>query len=216
MIPASADSGMPRTAIAHAPARPAWQFRTSSLLWLTFTAAMALAYARVFGDRALLVMVLTPVVALPIGAGIGSFTCRTVDAMYWATIGAMLGSVCVVAAPVNELTLCFWPLLGAIVGGYSGATQPKVTFFTFLKSAVVGVVLIWAFQAPFGMGDDEFLADLAFAPVVAVGFTGLVGLVDWLRATYRTSRDAWAAGLVFAVIAGNLWAAFVTGRLNPG
>jgi hypothetical protein len=47
---------------------------------------------------------------------------------------------------------------------------------------------------------------------VAVAFMGLVQIVNWLQAKYRTSRDAWAAGLVFAVIAGNLWAAMVAGR----
>jgi hypothetical protein len=215
MIPISAKTETVSSALAATQPNAAWQFRISSLLWLTFTAAMTLAYARLFGNRAMLVMTVTPLVALAIGGGMGSFSGRIIDAVYWATVGAVLGATCVVAAPVNELTLCFWPLLGAITGGYTGAIQPKVTFITLLKSVAVSVVLIGLFHQPFGMGGNEFLlTDLTMVPVVAVGLAGLVRLVDWLRATYHTSRDAWAAGLVVAVISGNLWAALVAGRLG--
>jgi hypothetical protein len=55
--------------------------------------------------------------------------------------------------------------------------------------------------------------DAAFAPLVAVGLAALVRLVEWLKSLRHKSRDAWAAGMIFAVIAGNLWAAFVAGRL---
>ena len=214
MIPAVANSDRATGLAAAAAPRSGWQYRTSSLLWLTFTAAMTLAYARLFGDRALLVMIMTPAVALPIGAGIGSFTRRTADSIYWSIVGALLGAACVVAAPVDELTTCFWPLLGAVAGGYTAASQSKVTFITLLKAAVAGAVLVALFQSPFPMGADEFLVDLALAPAVAVGLAVLIQIVEWLRAKYHSSRDAWAAGLIFAVIAGNLWAAFVAGRLG--
>jgi hypothetical protein len=206
MIPAT-------TAAQHAP-RPAaaWQFRTRSLLWLTFTAAMTLAYARMFGERAMLVVVVTPLVALCIGAGLGSFTRRMEAAMFWAVVGATAGAICVVAARVSELTLVFWPLLGAIAGGFAGAGRPPLTRSALLRSLAVGCAVAGLFYV-LGGHDGEFIVDASIAPVVAAALMVLVRLVDWLHSIRHKSRDAWAAGMIFAVIAGNLWAAFVAGRI---
>jgi hypothetical protein len=212
MIPAvTAEQHAPRsTAIQPAGA---WQFRTSSLLWLTFTAAMTLAYARTFGEQAVLVVALTPLLALAIGAGIGSFTRRASLAMFWAVVGATAGAICVVAAPVNNnLTLVFWPLVGAIAGGFAGADHSPLTWRALLRSMAVGGVVAGLFYL-LGGRQGEFYVDAAFAPLVSVALAILVRLVDWLQSIRHKSRDAWAAGMIFAVIAGNLWAAFIAGRL---
>ena len=206
MIPATA-------APQHAPPRTAaWQFRTRSLLWLTFTAAMTLAYARMFGEQAMLVVALTPLVALCIGAGIGSFTRRIEAAVFWSVVGATAGAICVVAAPVNELTLVFWPLVGAIAGGLAGADHSPLTWRSLVRSMAAAGVVAGLFYL-LGGTRDEFYVDAAFAPLVAVALAALVRLVEWLKALRHKSRDAWGAGMIFAVIAGNLWAAMVAGRL---
>lgn len=211
MIPAAtAEQHAPEA--ARLPHPGAWQFRTSSLLWLTFTAAMTLAYAREFGERAMLVVALTPLLALAIGAGLGSFTRRASLAMFWAVVGATAGAICVVAAPVSDLTLVFWPLVGAIAGGFAGADHSPLTWRALLRSMAVGGVVAGLFYL-LGGRQGEFYVDAALAPLVSVALTILVRLVDWLQSIRHKSRDAWAAGMIFAVIAGNLWAAFVAGRL---
>ncbi len=166
-----------------------WQFQTRSLLWLTFTAAMTLAYARVFGEQAMLVIALTPLVALCIGAGLGSFTRRISGAMFWAVVGATGGAICVVAAPVSELTLVFWPLLGAISGGLAGADQSPLTWRSLLRSMAVGGVVAGLFYL-LGGAQGEFYVDAAFAPLVAAALATLVRLVDWLQSIRHKSRDA--------------------------
>ena len=203
------DSGM----LTH-PARPVWQFRTSSLLWLTFTAAMTLAFARLFGPWATILAMLTPAVAAVIGAGVGAMKGRVVDGAYWATIGATLGTVCIIAAPQPHWWMVLWSLLGAVVGGAAAVFQLRITIVELITAGVISAILWGLATTPPGVPIAEFTLDLALAPLIAVGFAFLVTLVDRLQATYRTSRDAWAAGLVFAVIAGNLWAAFVAGRLG--
>ena len=74
------------------PARQLWQFRTSSLLWLMFTAAMTLAYARLFGPWAIALVLLAPLWAVGIGCWFGFMLGRTQDAIYWSVVGSLLGS----------------------------------------------------------------------------------------------------------------------------
>ena len=178
-----------------------------------FTAAMILAYARLFGERAIVVVALTPLLAAAIGAGLGSFTRRVGPAMFWAVIGATAGAICVVAARVSDLTLVFWPLLGAIAGGIAGADQPRLSWRSLLRSLALGGVVAALFSLLGGQwfGGSDFYADAAFAPLVTVALTVLVIFVEWLHSIRHKSRDAWAAGMLLAVIAGNLWAAYLAG-----
>jgi hypothetical protein len=198
------------SADAAVPAR--WQFSVSSLLWLTVTAAMCLAYARPFGVEAMSLVVVAPLAAAIVGlcflpAG------RVELAVYWAVVGAMLGALCVIPAHVNPLTFVFWPAVGALAGAYCGTWLPRVTWRGWLAALFLGALFFMRFQTPFGMGgDNEFLADLAFSPLVCVSLAVLIRVVEWLRTKYHTSRDLWAAGLVFAVIAGNVGAAIIGGR----
>jgi hypothetical protein len=197
----------------HAPRdQTPWQFRTRSLLWLTFSAAMVLAYARVFGERATQVIALTPLLGVGIGAGVGAFTHRIAAAIYWSIIGGLAGAICVVAAPVGDLTLLFWPVVGAVAGGTAGSARSPATWVLMLVAAIAGGAVAGVFYL-MGGARNEFFVDLLLAPLVAAGLALVVRLVDWLHRLHRASRDAWAAGLLFAVIAANLWTALLAGRL---
>jgi hypothetical protein len=196
------------------PAVP-WQFRTSSLLWLTLTAAMVMGYARSFGTGALFIVLAAPTLAAIVGAGVGAFTGRLPQAIYWAVVGATLGAICVVAAPdVNLAVACFWPILGAAVGAFAGAIQPRITSPALAGAALLCVALWAIMRWPLNLAANTISVDLAIAPLVAAGLAALVRLVEWLQARRRTSREVWAAGMIFAVIAGNLWAVFIAGRSN--
>jgi len=207
----------PREAERPMPLESPWQFRTSSLLWLTFTAAMVLGYARSFGPGAMLIVLTAPAVAAVIGAGVGAFTCRLPQAIYWAVVGATLGAICVVAAPEADVAVaCFWPLMGAAVGAFAGASQPRITWIGLVATALLCVALWATLRGPLGLAASILSVDLAIAPLVAAALAALIRVVDWLQARRRTSREVWAAGMIFAVIAGNLWAAAIAGRFSEG
>lgn len=189
-----------------------WQFSVSSLLWLMVTAGMCLAYARPFGPPAMTLVLAIPLGAVVVGACFAAWY-RSEAAIYWAVVAALLGCVCVIPAHLSPLTFTFWPCVGGVTGAYCGARLPRVAIRAWVVALLFGL-LFWArFHLPFGMGDDEFILDLAGAPAVCLALATLIRLVEWLHATYGTSRDAWAAGLVFAVIAGNLGAAVIGGTL---
>jgi hypothetical protein len=182
---------------------------------VTFTAAMVLAYARVFGQDAMLIVLAAPALAAAIGAGVGAFTGRMSQTIYWAVVGATLGAVCVVAAPfANPAVVWFWPLLGAVVGAFAGACQPRITWPGLAATALACAALGTMLRGPFGLAANTVWVDLAIAPLVAAGLAALVRLVDWLQSRRRTSREVWAAGIIFAVIAGNLWTAALAGRFS--
>ena len=214
MITTSANDGTPPRALPTDINRPNWQFSTSSLLWLTFTAAMTLAYARLFGSWAMGLVLIAPLAAVGIGCWFGVMLGRTQDAIYWAVVGSLLGSTFAVQPQVQGVMFYTWPLLFAVVGAFA-ATQPTANRFRLIaQCAAAGLLTVWLIQSTrLGMSTDGWV-DVACGGIAGAAMSGLVGLVDWLRATYRTSRDAWAAGLIFAVIAGNLWAAMVAGTLG--
>jgi hypothetical protein len=81
-----------------------------------------------------------------------------------------------------------------------------------LQTAAAGAAISVLFVL-LGAGEGEFFVDLMFAPLIAGAMAVVVRLVDWLHFAHRASRDAWAAGLLFAVIAANIWTAFAAGRL---
>jgi hypothetical protein len=211
MIPALANEQHAPREPRSLPEQAPWQFRTRSLLWLTFTAAMTLAYGRLFGQQAVETLAITPILAAVIGAGFGSFTRRLAPAIYWAIIGGMAGAVCVVAAPVADLTLIFWPAVGAVAGGYAGSIKPPLTGLLVLQVAAAGGAIAIIFFMWGARG--ELYVDLLVAPFIAAALALVVRLVDWLHRVHRASRDAWAAGLLFAVIAASLWTAYSAGRL---
>lgn len=192
-----------------------WQFRTSSLLWLTLTAAMVMGYARSFGQGALFIVLAAPILAAVVGASVGAFMGRLPQAIYWAVVGATLGAICVVGAPDVKLAVaCFWPILGAAVGALAGSIQPRITL-TGLAGAALLCMGLWAvLRWPLDLASNTISVDLAIAPLVAAALAALVRLVEWLQARRRTSREVWAAGMIFAVIAGNLWAAFIAERYH--
>jgi hypothetical protein len=212
MIPALANEQHAPREPRSLPEQAPWQFRTRSLLWLTFTAAMTLAYGRLFGQQAAETLAVTPILAAVIGAGLGSFTRRLAPAIYWAIIGGMAGAICVVAIPVENVVRVFWPLVGAVSGGYAGAVRPPITGRRVLEVAAAALLVSLLFLR-YPARSGELYVDLLFAPAIAAALAIVVRLVDWLHHAHRASRDAWAAGLLFAVIAANLWTAYAAGRL---
>jgi hypothetical protein len=197
--------------IQDAAAPVKWQFTVGSLLWLMVTVGMCLAYARPFGPPAMTLVLAAPVGAVVVGSCFAAWY-GSKAAIYWAVVAALLGCVCVIPAHLSPLTFTFWPCVGGVAGAYCGACRPQITIWTVMGAIGIGILSIALFMSPLQMDNKEFLLDAAGAPAVCLALAVLIRLVEWLRTTYGTSRDAWAAGLVFAVIGGNLVAAAIDGR----
>jgi hypothetical protein len=159
-------------------------------------------------------MMLAPLAAMPIGLGFGSLLGRSQDALYWATVGSLLGSVFAVQPQVQGIMFYVWPLLGAVIGAFAATQGPGKCVRLMPQSAAAGLMAVWCVYFTGLATNVEAWVDILCGGLAGAAMCGLVGLVDWLRTTYHTSRDAWAAGLVLAVIAGNSWAAQVAGRLG--
>jgi hypothetical protein len=186
-----------------------WQFGVSSLLWLMATIGMCLAFARPFGNDAVALVLVAPVFAVIVGLALSRPGVRQ-QAVYWAVVCSALGSICVIPVRLDHVIFVFWPVVGAVAGAYSGARLPRVTAGTLCVAVLFGSLFIAINFLP-DFPRHEFLLDLAGAPMVCVGLAVLIRTIEWLRVRYHTPREIWAAGLVFAVIAGQLAAAAVSG-----
>jgi len=187
-----------------------WQFGVSSLLWLMATIGMCLAFARPFGMSAMTLVLVAPLFAILVGSLLARGGGRQ-QAIYWAVVCATLGALCVIPARVDPLTFVFWPFIGAIAGAYCGARLPRVTVGVTSKAIFVGFLFVGLYSLPLRTSRYEFLLDLACAPAVCLSLSVLIRTIEWLRTKYGTPREIWAAGLIFAVIMGNLAAAAMTG-----
>jgi hypothetical protein len=157
---------------------------------------------------AVMLVIFAPLGAVLAGLALGKPGVRQ-QAIYWAVVCSALGAISVVPVRLDLLTFVFWPMAGAVAGAYCGARLSKVSFSfrTGVAAVIIGWLIYMPLRVPFGMGDNEFAFDLAIAPIICVGLSGLIHLIEWLRVQYGTPREIWAAGLVFAVIAGHLAAA---------
>jgi hypothetical protein len=134
-------------------------------------------------------------------------------------VGATLASVCSIAAPIDGADLYFWPIIGGFAGALAGGALPVSRSGTILVAVMAAAVsglagIIW--WAGRGYRGCDATIDMLVATAAAPALAGVVYSIEWLRSrrtNHPTSRDAWATGLVLAVIAGNLVAAVISGRL---
>jgi hypothetical protein len=175
---------------------------------------MTLAYARLYGPWAIALVLVAPFVAVALGCWFGLMLGRMHDAVYWAVVGSLLGSAFAVQPQVQGLMFYAWPLVFGAIGAFAATQSASFRVRLIPLCAAAGLLTVWLVYATRLATNTEGWVDIACGGIAGAAMASLVALVDWLQTTYRTSRDAWAAGLIFAVIAGNLWAAFVTGRLG--
>jgi|GEM_PF-5207751 hypothetical protein len=175
---------------------------------------MTLAYARLYGPWAIALVLVAPFVAVALGCWFGLMLGRMHDAVYWAVIGSLLGSAFAVQPQVRGLMFYAWPLVFSAIGAFAATQSASFRLRLIPLCVAAGLLTVWLVYATRLATNTEGWVDIACGGIAGAAMASLVALVDWLQTTYRTSRDAWAAGLMFAVIAGNLWAAFVTGRLG--
>ena len=201
--------------------KPASQYSLRSLLVSMVTMGMVLAYARMFGEQGIWLTMLTGAAGLAAGGILGSLSGRVSEALTWSLVGGVLGLCCVLSADqqVALFQRIYWIMVGVIGGAYAGSLPPVawqlriittlILWFVFaLVSLVVNLGTILGSLFITG-GEWYNLFDAALALPVIGGLMVLAETVRQLQQKYHTALDVWAAGLVFAVIAGNFGAILV-------
>lgn len=184
------------------------QFSLRSLLVTIVTVSMALAYVRMFGEQGVRLGVYGLLISLILGGLIGWIGKRLVETLTWSLVGTVLALCCVLSADrLEEFQAYYWVNVGAFTGAISGVMLPGS-----IRRRIFGGIFCWLVGLLdlfyLGLAGDGLFDWLLTLPV-AIGLQLLVEVVARLQAKYHTALDMWAAGIVFAVIAGNFGAIVV-------
>ncbi|QDU28165.1 hypothetical protein ETAA8_32650 [Anatilimnocola aggregata] len=191
------------------------QFSLRSLLCTMVTVSMVFAYVRLFGTEGAnltVLMVASAVCGSVLGIGSG----RAMETLMWTFVGGSLALCCVLSAD-NHVSMpqkYYWVEVGVFGGAYAGYIAPGAW-----KWRIIGVLTIWLKFAlvsllgaigPLAYFDEwNALFDALLTLPVLLGLTVLVEAIYWLQRRHHIALDVWAAGIVFAVIAGNFGAVVV-------
>jgi hypothetical protein len=190
------------------PLQAAQQFSLRSLLVTIVTVSMALAYVRMFGDQGLRLGVYGVLLGAVFGLVLGWIGKRFVETLTWSLVGTVLALCCVLSADrIEEFQGYYWVNVGAFTGAIGGVILPGSILrrlFGVLFCWLVGVLYLFVLGR---VSDGAF--DWLLTLPVAIGLQILIEVVARLQAKYHTALDMWAAGIVFAVIAGNFGAIVV-------
>ena len=158
------------------PTTTKFQFDLSALLFSTATAAMAMAYFRIFDTQLAIVAVMVAVAYGVIGAMVGWWLRRGAACSMWGMLGSVFAMMCgLTVAEYQPLVYVVWAVLGGAVGvGVAASTGViwQVSLFGAMIGAAVMAVLWWL--------DTEVLSlsYVGVADVVtAFGAGGALGLI---------------------------------------
>jgi hypothetical protein len=184
------------------------QFSLRSLFVTIVTVSMVLAYVRMFGAPGLRLGGFGLLFALVVGVVLGLIGKRLVETLTWSLVGVVLALCCVLSADrIEAFQAYYWLNVGAFTGAVGGVMQPG----SFLRRSF-GVLFCWlvgVLQLVVLGRVSEGMFDWLLTLPVTIGLQSLIEVVTRLQAKYHTALDMWAAGIVFAVIAGNFGAIVV-------
>ena len=160
---------------AQALPEESFQFRLSSLFWITIAMAIAMAYGR-RPARAELQMAFAYAAFAPVMTGIIGTLCRYWnDTAFWSIVVTLIAFIAVAGHPMPNQSIAFgWGLVGAGCGALCGARVPKRVWKGVLASGVLGTLLMNSsiLFARVSLSDVLTLFDVASAGVVG-GLTRL-------------------------------------------
>ncbi len=193
----------------HPQAAPAPQFGLAALLWTTAAVGMALAYLRGFGTEACVAGFEITFVALVVGLIVGKSTGRVAAGIFWSVVGAMFGYLSAAGAPVIDPALRYaWGLVGCASAVAVAVSWPQQLARSLGIGALAGGAAMLTFLLPFvyfgAVSNGEWRFDLLCAPLAGAWMGLAVVAVEWAERRTPTPRYIAAAGLMLAVIAGNL------------
>lgn len=194
--------------------RPAGlQFSISAILWLTATVGMVLAYLRAFEEKDgndALPGLASVGLGLVVGLIAAAITRRWADAIYWSVIGATATFLCAAGYELYAPSFRFgWMLVGAVAGAGAGVTAPGKPIRSMLVGGLGGGAVLGAFAVAIPRFRVESLLEVGVAIIGGALLGGVVEAICWVESRRRIPRYITAAGLVFAVIAGNVSAKFL-------
>ncbi|WP_254509690.1 hypothetical protein [Anatilimnocola floriformis] len=191
-----------------APLKAASQYSLRSLLVTMFTASMVLAYVRLFGDWAMIAATTGFFATLVIGIAVGWISGRLASTLTWAVVCyALILCSMLSSYRLDQIQVVYWLTIAALIGTIAGVAPAGQIGYRLISGCgfwLLAGSILWL------RGDlSELWIDWLLTLLVAVGLLLLVEVVDRLQKQYHTALDVWAAGLVFAVIAGNFGAILV-------
>jgi hypothetical protein len=185
------------------------QFSLRSLLCTIVSISMVLAFVRQFGPAGLQLAAIGCCGAVLLGGAIGWLAGRFVQTITWSLVGGTLALCCVLMA--DRLTIAqelYWLGVGISGGLFAGVIQPGKW-----KQRIASTALQWlCFILLSSLLNESLIIVMLDTAVTLPVLAGLAILAEEfarLQAKYRTALDLWAAGLIFAVIAGNFGAILV-------
>lgn len=186
------------------------QYSLRSLLVTIVTLSMVLAYIRMFGEEGLL-LGLTVLMGAGLWGGIGGLIAgRLTETLTWSLVGGILTLCCLLSSDnhVLEVQKIFWVNVGFVGGAFAGGIAPGNIRVRIIWTALLALFFA-VIPLSLGLSQLNMSVDLMLAGFVLAALQVLVEIVHRLRQKYHTALDMWAAGIVFAVIAGNFGAIVV-------
>jgi hypothetical protein len=201
---------MNETAPADLRATAPPQYGMSALLWTMATIAMALAYLRWYGAEACVAGFEIAGTALLIGLAIGKASGQIAAGVFWSVVGAMFGFLSAAGAPLVDPALRYaWGLVGCLAAVAVAVSWPQRLLRSLAVGALAGgVAMLAAILISFSTGVVPRGADIRFdalcAPLAGAWMGLAVVAVEWAQRKTPTPRYVSGAGLILAVIAGNV------------
>jgi len=193
--------------------RASMQFSIAAIMWTTFTLAVVLGYLRTFGLYAAMLGAAVLLTSALTAVLVGSIARQLREAVYWATLGAAFAIVCVTGLQnVDPVMRIGWGMTGGLTGAVAGAVaamKQNQPGWSILAGAVTGTLVIAGFCLFSGLYQLEVIIDIVAAAFVSAGLAAVIEVIRWVESRHTTPRYITAAGLITAVVAGNLSAGWM-------
>jgi hypothetical protein len=186
------------------------QFGVAALLWTTAAIAMALAYLRWFGAEACVAGFEIAGTSLLIGLAVGKVSGQVSAGLFWSVVGAMFGFLSAAGAPLVDPALRYaWGLVGCVAAVAVAVSWPQRLLRSLAIGAVAGgLAMLAAVFISLSTGIVSRGADIRFdalcAPLAGAWMGLAVVAVEWADRRTPTPRYIAGAGLILAVIVGNV------------
>lgn len=189
------------------PVNATRQFGIAALFWLTFIVGLGLAYLQQLEGRGILLGgIITIGMGLLTGGIVGWLSKKLADAIFWSTLVAAFGYICVCSESVGYSLnhRLAWSALGAITGAISASVLRQVWWLNLLLSALAAASVMGGFWYFSETRSADLFLDLVAAPMVGAG----VSIFVWIQLTLESKRPIprymTATWLLVVVVVGNV------------
>jgi len=193
--------------------RPAAQFSIAAIMWTTFTLAAVLGYLRSFSLTVAMLGVAVLMTSALTAVLVGSVVRQVRQAVYWGVLGAAFAFTCVVGVVGAPTVMQIgWGMAGGLAGAVAGAiaaTKKNQPWLSILGGAVTGTLVIAGCCLYRNAFNPESAVDIISAALATGGLAAVIEVIRWIEIRHHTPRYRTAAGLITAVIAGNLFADWI-------